>query len=514
MSTTQPFRILSKPGVKRDGTLFEGDEHKDALWCRWNRRGLPRKMAGYKAVTAQLPEIVRGMDAYFFGGTNYVHLGSQSFCTQVQSDMFGNPGFQADRTPAAFAVNANNLWQFDQFYNSGTGQTVIAGNAGQNLNDITNSVETPIYFGAASATTALVASNMPNVSGGLVAVAPYLIGYSNYGRIDFSPINNIVNGTINSAFISDQKVVKALPLRNGSGGPGVLFWTLGDLVIATYNPALLAGIPFNFNTISAETSVLSSQAIVEFDGIYYWPEVDHFSLFNGIVREMPNALNVEWFFKNLTFAQRQKVFAIKVQAFGEIWWCAPMFGSTEPNWAVIYNTYLNTWYDTPLPDPGTGGGSRSAGTSPRVFNKPYFTDLVQTSTGYTLWQHETGVDKTQTGSTYPIRSYFKTAEFSPITAPQGAVDKAYRVDIVEPDLGQAGDMKVTVFGRANARLPQEQYDAKTIPAIITTEDQQGTLLKSNARLLSFQFESNVVGGDYTFGNTVAHVEQTDRRFTK
>src|SRR6266852_4168867 len=358
MPTTHPFRIQSKPGIKRDGTLFEGDEYKDGLWCRFNRRGLPRKMAGYKSITSQLPEVVRGMDAYFFGGTNYIHLGSQSFCTQVQSDQFGNPGFQADRTPASgFTANVNNLWMLDQFYDTTSGQTTIVGNPGQNLVDITSSVETPIFYGPAAATSKLVASGMPNVSGGVVAIAPYLIGYSNFGRIDISQINNITPGsTFNSAFVSDQKVVKGLPLRNGSGGPAAIFWTLADLVVATYNPALLAGIPFNFNTISAEVSVLSSQSIVEFDGIYYWPEVDHFSLFNGIVRELPNNLNVEWFFKNLTFAQRQKVFAIKVQSFGEIWWCAPMFGANECNWALIYNTYLNVWFDTPLPDAVSGTG--------------------------------------------------------------------------------------------------------------------------------------------------------------
>lgn len=521
MSTTQPFRIVSKPGIKRDGTLFEGDEYKDGLWVRFNRRGLPRKMAGYKSITSQLPEVVRGMDAYFSGGTNYIHLGSRSFCTQVQSDQAGNPGFQADRTPTSgFTVNANNLWMFDQFYNTVSGQTTIVGNPGQNLNDITSLVETPIFFGPAAAVTPLVQSGMPNVSGGMVSIAPYLIGYGNYGRIDVSQINNIGTGTgFNSANLSDQKIVKGLPLRNGSGGPAAIFWTLADLVVATYNPALLAGIPFNFNTVSSDTSVLSAQAIVEYDGIYYWPEIDHFSMFNGVVREVPNALNLDWFFKNITFSQRQKVFAVKVQSFGEIWWCAPMFGATECNWAVVYNTYLNTWYDTPLPDAsvGIGGGSRSAGTSPRVFNKPYMMDLVQTSTGFTLWQHETGLDKVAAGATFPIQSYFKTTEISPISA-NPAKDKAYRVALIEPDFVPSGsvatDMKVSVFSRANAREPQDQSAQITIPATITTPDQELVYLKQNARLLAFQFESNTPGGDYTLGNVIAHLEETDGRYTK
>jgi hypothetical protein len=519
--TTQPFRIQSQPGIKRDGTLFEGSEYKDGLWCRFNRRGLPRKMGGYRAVTSNLPEVVRGVDSYFSGGTNYTHLGSQSFVTQVQSDMFGNPGSQSDRTPTSgFIPNVNNLWSFDQFYDTVSGQTTIIGNPGQNLTDITNAVETPIFYGPAAMTTPLVATGMPNVSGGVVSIAPYLIGYSNFGRIDVSPINNITPGiTFNSAFISDQKVVKGLPLRNGSGGPAAIFWTLADLVVMTYNPSLLQGIPFNFNTISAETSVLSAQAIVEFDGLYYWPEVDHFSVFNGVVRELPNTYNVEWFFKNLNFQYREKVFAVKVQSFGEIWWCAPLFGATECNWALIFNTYLNVWYDTPLPDSvgGVGGGSRSAGTAPRVFNKPYFTDVTATTTGFTLWQHETGTDKAIGGSSLPVRSYFKTAEFSPVTQTP-AKDKAYRVALVEADFTPIGasatNLSVTVFSRANAREPQVASTPVNIPAVIATADQELTTLKQNARLLAFQFESNVPGGDYTLGHTLAHLEETDGRYTQ
>lgn len=509
MTTTSPTRIISQPGIKRDGTLLEGGEYKDGLWCRFSRRSMPRKIAGFKAITSGLEEKVYGMDAYFFGGTNYLHLGSASFLNQIQSDQFGNPGGQYDRTPAGFVVSLNNLWQFDTFFNTATGQTVLVANASPSLADITNSTETPVYFGAVSATTALGPSSMFSVSGGIVAVSPYLLGYSNYGRIDVSAINNISTVAPNSAYISDQKIVKGLPLRNGSGGPAAIFWSLSELIIATYNPVLLAGIPFNFNTISSDISVLSPASIVEFDGIYYWAEVDHFSMFNGIVRELPNHQNHDFFFNNLNFAQRQKVFAIKVQSACEIWWCFPLGSATECNHAVIYNTYLGIWYDTPLPDSG-----RTSGTSPRTFNKPYMTDLDLTATGYTLWQHETTLDKNIGGNVYPIRSYFKTSEISPIIAPQQPKDKAFRVALVEQDLGQTGDMTLTVMQRANANVPQLPSTPVKLAGTITTPDTQITLLKENGRLLAFQFESNVIGGDYYLGTTLAHIEETDGRYTQ
>ena len=39
--------LKSTPGIKRDGTKFEGDSYTDGQWVRF-QRGLPRKMGGYK----------------------------------------------------------------------------------------------------------------------------------------------------------------------------------------------------------------------------------------------------------------------------------------------------------------------------------------------------------------------------------------------------------------------------------------------------------------------------------
>lgn len=508
MATPQPTRVISKPGIKRDGTLLEGDEYKDGLWCRFSRRGLPRKIRGYQAVTSRLPEVVRTMDSYFYGGLNYIACGSQSYLQQVQVDQNGNPGTQNDRTPSGFTVSLNNLWQFDYFYNTATATTALVAHAAPNLADISSSVETAVYYGAANGTTALVATAMDPISGGIVAVPPYLIGFSNAGRVDVSKINNLTVGP-DSAFVSDTKIIRGLPLRNGSGGPAFLLWSLSDLVIMTYNAGLLAGIPFNFNTLSTEVSAVSAASIIEMDGIYYWPESDHFSMFNGVIRELPNTLNVDFFFDNLNLAQRQKVYAYRVQSACEIWWCFP-YGQnqTECNHAVIYNTYLNTWYDTPLPD-----GGRSAATSPAVTNRPMLCDLdLISSSGYTLWQHETGYDKTIAGSSYPIRSYFKTNETSLITAPQPK-DKSHRVSIIEADFAQKGDMLASVWTRANAKCTPTQSGLQTVTAVPTKPEEEVEFFQVGGRLIAYQFESNVLGGDYYMGHVVAHVEETDGRYS-
>jgi hypothetical protein len=127
---------------------------------------------------------------------------------------------------------------------------------------------------------------------------------------------------------------------------------------------------FEFDTISAESSILSSSCVIEYDGIFYWVGTDRFLQFNGVVREVENGLNSNFFFDNLNYAQRQKVYAFKVPRFGEIWWCFPFGDSTEANHAVIYNVRENTWYDTALPESGRG-----AATIPAIFRNPVATGV-------------------------------------------------------------------------------------------------------------------------------------------
>jgi hypothetical protein len=508
MATAAPFPIKSAPGIKRDSTLLEGENYTDGLWCRFNARGLPRKIAGYKSVTSHLNEIARGMDSFTSDATNYISVGSESFLTQVQTDLNGTLGAQNDRTPSGFTANANNLWQFTNA-NSPIASVVAAqlvAHAGQNLTDIANTVETPIYAGLSTAITPLSETGMFPVSGGCVYAAPYLIAFSNGGRVDVSAVNNFTSAP-QSAFVTAQKIVRGLPVRS-SGGPALLLFSLDAVISMTFDASILTGIPFDFNTVSDESSILSSQCVIEFDSLYYWIGVDRFLVYNGVVRELPNNMNINFFFDNLNFSQRQKVFAFKVPRWGEIWWCFPLGTATECNHAVIYNVRLQTWYDTPLP-----GGGRSSGLYPKVYQKPFMCDVDQSPIGYTLWQHETGVDEVNGTMTLPIESYFTTHEISPVIAPQPQ-DKAFRVSIVEPDFTQSGPMDINVLGRANCRVPQQQVATVTMPEVYTGPGDQLAMFSAESRLLAFQFHTNSVGGDYSMGQVIGHIEATDGRMLK
>jgi hypothetical protein len=261
---------------------------------------------------------------------------------------------------------------------------------------------------------------------------------------------------------------------------------------------------------------MSSRGIIEYDGTYYWPGVDRWLSYNGVIREIPNTFNVNFFFDamEVNMEQRQKVFAYKVPRFGEIWWCFPLGeGQIECNHAIIYNVREGYWYDTALGEDG-----RSDGIYAKVYFKPFMTGVRLGGSGYTLWQQETGKNSVEGAITEPIPSHFETAEISMVSAEEPE-DQSIGVSVLEPDFVQTGALALTVKGRANARAAQITHDPITIteqqplPAGVNAENQLART-KFAHRLMSFKFESNEPDGDYEMGHVVAHVEPADGRKTQ
>jgi len=503
-----PTIIRSTPGIKRDGTIFQGDHYVDGQWCRF-QRGYPRKMGGFRRATNQLANLARGMHAFSENGQTYVHVGEEGRLEQVIVDAQAIASPVADRTPAGFVSSPANLWQFDVLFDTVTGGQTLVAHAGQNLVNQDETTDRPVYLGNITGSVAFTAAGggAPSVSGGIVVLHPYVFAYGTDGYVAWSVPGNPNDWTgagSGDGYITGQKIVKGLPLRAGPGNsPSGLFWSLDSVIRATF---VGGGPVFQFDTVSATSSILSSQGVIEYDGIYFWAGVDRFLMFNGVVREVQNTLNLNWFFDNLNFAQRQKVFAMAVPRYGEIWWCFPFGNATECTHAVIYNVREQTWYDTVLPNAG-----RSGGIFVNVSAKPLMVGASSATPSQILWQHEDGVDEIDGQTINPVRSYFETGDIALPALPKDAVNKSVRISIIEPDFVQRGNMTVRVTGRYNARAPLVTGEAKTFPPVANDPSEQVVFLKEVRREMRLIFESNAVGGDYQMGQVIAHLEQSDGR---
>ena len=445
---------------------------------------------------------------------------------------------------------------------------------------------------ATGSSITLTFDNQISVSGGVVTLHPYVFVYGNDGLISNCSAGNVndwVSADANEVSVATGKIVQGLPVRGGSNAPSGLFWSLDSLIRVSFIGG--SGSPpqyWRYDLISSQSSILSSQSVIEYDGVYYWCGVDRFLLYNGVVKEIPNNFNQNYFFDNLNYAQREKVWVTKVPRFGEIWWFYPSGTATECNNAVIYNVRENVWYDAGF----ALGAQRSAGYFSQVFPFPISSDWNVNATGgiltatitnggsaytngtYTnqaltggagtgatanitvaggivtavvinghgvnyaigntlsasiaggsgfiltvntlmsfvsLFQNEIGTDKVVGALSVAIESYFETSDLGLVAggpsqpSPVGE-NRWLRLERVEPDFIQSGDMDLYITGRPFAQIADETTGPYTFSPSTGKID-----MREQRRELRLKFVSNVAGGDYQVGKVLLDADVGDSR---
>ena len=598
--TKKVFALDTKPGIQRDGTDFDKEFYNDGRWVRF-QRGRPRKILGYRQISEGLAGPSRGIYVNPQNSFNYVFNGYADGLQVIPITNSGTGSGVSDFTLSNFTNNATNLWQFDTFYDTtGSGQESLVAHPGQNLSDIASDVNTPVLIGNVAGTTMSAMTNGAtpiSVSGGVVVLHPYVFVFGNNGLIKNCAAGDPTDWTsadANETNVAGSKIVAGLPVRGGSNSPSGLFWSLDSLIRVSYNPTTITAgattttLFWRYDIISSQSSILSSQSVIEYDGIYYWCGVDRFLLYNGVVKEIPNNMNQNWFFDNLNYAQRQKVYATKVPRYGEIWWFYPRGTSTECNDVIIYNVREQTWYDA-----GTAlGARRSAGYFSQVFHYPInmgwdpvatggigTTTKVSGGSGYTngtytfeplvggtgtgalvtmvvsggavtsytitahgtgysvgdtlttsahggsgfaitisttfsymsLWQHEFGTDQVRNTDVNAIESYFETNDLGWVSggpsqpSPVGE-NKWLRIERVEPDFIQSGEMSLIITGRPYAQADDQESD----PYIFDPNTHKIDM-REQRRELRIRFLSNTSGGNYQLGKLLLSADLGDVR---
>lgn len=609
MSTTSSsVQFICAPGVKRDGTIAEGQNWVDSQHTRFYR-SLPKSMGGYRQITGGFDEIIRGQTyIYSQDAFNTIYGGSASELYTVPFNYNGFSSGVNTRTPAALEVSPDNIWQISAMdYNPGGFNAIVAHTA-PNM-DIDSSVETTVYYGDITATsilipvtdqtlptsislsqtiagagnavingsfatagvatmdtprqvvvvsanngdttqTAIVTGTDVNgatinetlhlngttsvistnffatvtqiaisgamvgkftagtegvtqaTSGGILGLYPFLFTYGNNGQVKWSipgDLTNFVGTGSGSARISAQKVIAAVPDRAaGTYQPAAIFFALDKVVRANFS-SIASGQVFSFSDVPGYAGLLSSSAVAEYDGIYYWPANGRFQSYNGVIRELPNNMNLLWFYENYNRQYRQKIWSMTMPQWGEIWWFFPFGDAVECTHAIILNVREGSWYSTELP--------RSAGLTSNIFTYPtMFGNTLNLTGTYTLWQHEYGVDEDNGFQVLSIPKYIKSAEIS-LCAPNSVglpsnQDTAVQIDRIELDLNQTGDMTMTFTGRDYPRATPRTFDIDFTP-------DQGTINKAfEARQINIQMTSNMAGGSFELGRNTIYIQTT------
>ena len=394
---------------------------------------------------------------------------------------------------------------------------------------------------------AIWATSEVYVSGGVQAVGPFLVAYSNNGLVRNCSSNSpnvwFNNGNVyynqnpllaNDNNIDNYKVVKVATMRTGSQ-LSFMIWTTNTLSVASF-----CGAPgvFSYATISFSSSIMSAMSVIEHNGIFYWVGEDKFYQCDGnTLTAMPNNANLIWFFNNLTYSARAKTWAYKNPRYNEIWFVFPYAGSTEPNHAVVFDYVSQTWYDTPW--------NRTAGYFDQSFYRPILcggsvaldsafltqlpddiespmpwqTLLGANPMGPAIWMHEIGVDEVSYPSpdnplTQPIPAFIESGNVgytngginSPVGQGTEGLNSKTFVARIESDIIGSGTNYVAVLGQDYPLSEQTQlfYSAFDLPASYFSPDVQG-------RLLTIRFGCNALDSTFWLGKAIVTAKPGDDR---
>jgi len=226
------YTLNVKPGIKRDGTVFEAEEFTDGVWCRFQRERA-KKIGGYRTVFNSLSGIYRGMIIQPNNGVNYIFAGNFNeldvFTTSTNYAVGSGP-YKADILPGQVGLTV---------VNPTTNSIQIAGTSGVSGAVAYFPVGTDIIFSQSGTPTTYTTTSVSYV-------APYVqVGFS--GTIPATPT---------SAWIANAPTFTPDPF----GGPYRTNWQFDAVYSATGGELQILAHP-GYNLINLDNGI-PSQVLV------------------------------------------------------------------------------------------------------------------------------------------------------------------------------------------------------------------------------------------------------------
>ncbi len=487
------YPLVYNSGVQRDGTTFQSTYCTDAQWIRFQRDKI-KKIGGMKGISTGNLSKVTNLRVYPSSERTEVitvicnSTGINITNCNTEWDNIGTP-----RNILTLPDNPAVMWESETVIDvsqrvAGAGspaKSFVVFMKTSNANDINEQRTTAQFYykelskisdESLAVPVPFTGVINPLINGNLCFAAPYLFLFGANGSMQVSSeISPFDFSKPNFVTASSDKIICGRQIRGGPNVPSLLLWTLSSVVrVTNTGPSPTdASIPlFKAETIANGSSILSSKCVVEYDGFFFWPGTDRFYAYTGLVDEIPNRLNQNYFFDNIDMDRRQQVFGVKEAKYGEIWWHYPVKGVPGANSrAIVYNKRENFWYDVDI--------SREAGAFSNDFGYmiTHGASLVNSDNQNYLWRHEFGTlqDRLVNGNhtVDPIPAYFVAPLFSWVAFPpklskqsQAAqlVNRWVDLQRIEPDFVDtnpigASKFQVVVSTREYAQSKITEYAA-------------------------------------------------------
>jgi len=342
---------------------------------------------------------------------------------------------------------------------------------------------------------------------------------------DQEDINTYTPTATNTA--GTQRLADGSQIRGAiRGRDSILVWT--DTALFTMR---FVGQPFTFafSQVGTNCGLTGQNACVEVDGSAYWLSENGFFRYAGKLESLP-CLVEDFVYNDINLESgNQMISAGLNNLFGEVMWFYPTSSSSVVNRMVAYN-YFDSSPQRPVWTVGTL--ARTMWQDSAVFGSPHATeytagndasfDVVGNTEGRTIYyQHETGTDQVQGGTTTAILANISSGDFD-ISQRRGITGQStgmadlrgdgefiMKVRRFIPDfISQTGATRVTINLRD---FPNDARASSSLGPFDITSSTKKVDTRARGRAVSLKIENTASNQSWRLGTFRLDIQPDGRR---
>ena len=342
---------------------------------------------------------------------------------------------------------------------------------------------------------------------------------------DQEDINTYTPTATNTA--GTQRLADGSQIRGAIRGRDAIYvWT--DTALFTQR---FVGQPFTFAFAQVGTNcgLVGQNACVEVDGAAYWMSDNGFFRYAGKLESLP-CLVEDFVYDNINLESgNQMVSAGLNNLFGEVIWFYPTTGSSVVNRQVTYN-YFDSSPQRPVWT--VGSLARTMWQDSAVFGNPHATeytagndssfDVVGNTEGRTIYyQHETGTDQVQGGSTTAIVASIESGDFditqqrssqgqqTGVATFRGDGEFLMKIRRFVPDfLSQTGNTQVTFLLRD---FPNDTQASSALGPFTISSSTKKVDTRARARAVALKVANTTINQSWKLGTFRLDIQPDGRR---